>query len=99
MRPLYCAHTVGAGAQRHPHLKGRSWHNLLLVRVEPQGIAGGHLGVPLASEKTEGPMQKLMCLGTELDTMQDLSQLSREKLATLKTLIWVIWGTRITTYR
>ena len=38
------------------------------------------LGVPLAAEKTEGPVTKLSFLGIELDTVQSVARLPKEKL-------------------
>ena len=38
------------------------------------------MGVPLAAEKTEGPVTKLSILGIELDTVQSVARLPKEKL-------------------
>lgn len=45
------------------------------------------LGVPLAEEKTEGPATRLTFLGIQLDTVQGMSSLPRDKLATLKRMV------------
>lgn len=45
------------------------------------------LGVPLANEKTEGPVQYLTFLGLEIDTVSQTSRLPMAKLVTLKSMI------------
>ncbi|XP_077778992.1 uncharacterized protein LOC144326320 [Podarcis muralis] len=45
------------------------------------------LGVPLANEKTEGPVTTMTYLGIELDTMAQTSRLPSEKLVAVKELI------------
>lgn len=45
------------------------------------------LGVPLAKDKTEGPLAKLTFLGIELDTGAQCSRLPSEKLVTLNNLL------------
>nr|XP_034994623.1 uncharacterized protein LOC118096659 [Zootoca vivipara] len=45
------------------------------------------LGVPLAAEKTEGPVVRLTYLGIELDTVAQASRLPLDKLTALKELI------------
>jgi len=51
------------------------------------------LGLPLAPEKTEGPVQCLTFLGIELDTLKLESRLPASRLAELK-LRMVEWGSR-----
>lgn len=53
------------------------------------------LGLPLAPEKTEGPVQCLTFLGIELDTLKLESRLPASRLAQLK-LRMVEWGSRTT---
>lgn len=45
------------------------------------------LGVPLAQEKTEEPINKLTFLGIELDTVAQCSRLPPDKLDTLRALL------------
>lgn len=51
------------------------------------------LGLPLAPEKTEGPVQCLTFLGIELDTLELESRLPASRLAELK-LRMMEWGSR-----
>ena len=51
------------------------------------------LDVPLAHDKSEGPVTKLTFLGIEIDTMTMTARLPEEKLSELHTLVGN-WGTR-----
>lgn len=57
------------------------------------------LNVPLAHEKTEGPVQVLTFLGVELDTVQQMSRLPEAKLLALRDMIRSFRGRRKATLR
>lgn len=52
------------------------------------------LGVPLAHEKTEGPVTKLTFLGIEIDTVREVCCLPQDKLDKLRSLIGSALGKR-----
>ena len=53
----------------------------------------GHLGVPLATEKIEGPSKRLIFLGIEIDTEKLQAQLPIDKLSRLRQEL-TIWQSR-----
>ncbi|XP_077790723.1 uncharacterized protein LOC144328926 [Podarcis muralis] len=59
----------------------------------------GELGVPLAGDKTEGPVTTMTYLGIELDTVAQTSRLPAEKLVALRELIGQILPLKKVTLR
>lgn len=57
------------------------------------------LGVPLDTQKTEGPTKANIYLGIELDTVQSVSLLSREKLDIVRAFIMQSMGPKGYTQR
>ncbi|XP_077787077.1 uncharacterized protein LOC144328297 [Podarcis muralis] len=59
----------------------------------------GELGVPLAGDKTEGPVTTMTYLGIELDTVAQTSRLPADKLVALRELIGQILPLKKVTLR